>query len=497
MQYKQNLNDPLKPSMRNAFPPQRQFISGCLTWIALLLSLDNWQTPGNAAVQDAEIKTGVMSIKIVDEEGEAIAGAILKPTMIVTPVGAGEWRSPPRQTRQAFESDEDGMVRLPYLNGPDPANLVIKIAIVVKHPGFAAVEVMSDVTDETLVVPLRCSLKVVAIPIDAHTKEEIKEQVFAHVQGSPLSHWKLVSNGKLASPFFKDFQKSFRLVEIVDGRARRFSDLVEVDPTQQATKLLKIPLEKALSVKGMLGPEVPRPVNNGLVSIAAVSILDSQKAVWHDAWTWNTFAKIESDGSFAVEGIPHNCIVQIFACAPGWTNQSATADQVAKRFPAYRAAFAADRHFFPTLIDINDQAVEIELPMQRTVSCRIKVVDLTTSKPIVDANVIHLSDSIVLRARAAPDLGVGSSTAARIANSRKSRSLFEQSETIERVTFLDYRGRTNADGIVEFHNFPAGGFRGTVTHPDYDIPLRQRQFSVQLSAEAPNEFEVKLAKPDE
>ena len=90
---------------------------------------------------------------------------------------------------------------------------------------------------------------------------------------------------------------------------------------------ISVTLEKSASVRGKLDENVPRPVKNGRV--VAEIIQPPAQPLSGSGLTWRDWAKIEEDGSFALDGLPRGD-VQLIAMCDGFIAESGTAPN---RFP--------------------------------------------------------------------------------------------------------------------------------------------------------------------
>ena len=307
--------------------------------------------------------------------------------------------------------------------------------------------------------------------------------------------WNIRSNGTLISPILGAKESSLRLVQLAGGKAIRFSKLVDLRPRDKSRlRFSNLEMIDAVTITGKLGDEVPRPVKSGMVKCCVVSMSQNDEAANPgNSWCWRSFSKLNPDGTFTLEGIPADSILQLHCACRGWANQPPTEDLVHAEFPKEADENSLDS--LPQLFEIGKQDTEITVAMQPLGSVTAKVVD-QDGQPIEKARA-HL---MVWQKFFYSNQLTGYDFAL---SSTEELSRLRNDSTVERTTTLkDHRDfqtefrfhkfRSDANGSVVIDGVPPGWVIISVTHTD-DSFIGIRGTKKWIAVKSNENVEVDLA----
>ena len=432
------------------------------TWLMLVA----FAVQGNFAHGQDDVrpdpKSQTLKVHVVDEEGEPIKDAtIILRTAYDSRISLN----------QNIATDEQGEAT--FVVPVEVKYPVISVRFTVKHESFVEQTYTADFTDEDVTITLERGLQVAASGVDPVTKKTIERDLYAMTNrtSSTLSapvDWNIRSNGTLISPILGAKESSLRLVQLAGGKAIRFSKLVDLRPRDKSRlRFSNLEMIDAVTITGKLGDEVPRPVKSGMVKCCVVSMSQNDEAANPgNSWCWRSFSKLNPDGTFTLEGIPADSILQLHCACRGWANQPPTEDLVNAEFPK-----EADENSLgcPQLFEIGKQDTEITVAMQPLGSVTAKVVD-QDGQPIEKARA-HLD---VWQKFFYSNQLTGYDFAL---SSTEELSRLRNDSTVERTTTLkDHRDfqtefrfhkfRSDANGSVVIDGVPPGWVIISVTHTD-------------------------------
>ena len=316
-----------------------------------------------------------LKLQVVDEEGAAIEDVSLQPSQIVYQRDGLTCYQ--KSLAQSIVTNEKGEAT--FFVPVEVKEPVISVLFTVKHDSFVEQTYTADIADEDVTFTLERGLQVAASGVDPVTKKPIERDLYAMTNrtSSTLSapvDWNIRSNGTLISPILGAKESSLRLVQLAGGKAIRFSKLVDLRPRDKSRlRFSNLEMIDAVTITGKLGDEVPRPVKSGMVKCCVVSMSQNDEAANPgNSWCWRSFSKLNPDGTFTLEGIPADSILQLHCACRGWANQPPTEDLVNAEFPK-----EADENSLgcPQLFEIGKQDTEITVAMQPLGSVTAKVVD--------------------------------------------------------------------------------------------------------------------------
>ena len=204
------------------------------------------------------------------------------------------------------------------------------------------------------------------------------------------------------------YPRPFRamLVRLVDVQAVEFSDPIDLTLQPGLNDAVTVAMHPAVSIRGRLGDEVPRPVVAGRVSAIALTRKDPLPN-----FDWTQWAPVDENGGFVIAGIPRSEKMQVIAVCEHFIARNGT-EPIAKPAGADADPLGGLRAMFEVARDLTktedrpctrpqvfgpDAEQPITIGMAPLVRCEISVVD-PDGKPLPDifvggyANVLWWGD---------------------------------------------------------------------------------------------------------
>jgi hypothetical protein len=349
--------------------------------------------PVRAAIADAAEKLQAaleLPVRVVDSSGQPIAGAIVTPWALRSSQGHGLWNKGDKRAQldpQEVVSDAAGAatVRYPRYRHLEEGIRTISVSLQVDHPQFAYLGA------EHIEVPLEADGPHV-IKLAAGVPLEIRPTIDGaaadldnlHVLWSDGRSWRQgaahlqLADGVVRIPAMPPGQNSVLLVKLVGERASHFSKITDVDLVPGETPRIEIPLRPSLRIEGKLSDNVPRPVRGGRLKTLTLA----PKAEPHERVSWFSWAPIQADGTFVIDGWPTEEPLQVIALCDGYHATSGLApDCVKNPRPPEKDPFHR-----PQVFDV-ESGEQIEVAMTPLIRCPVKVVD-EDDKPVAGVTVL-------------------------------------------------------------------------------------------------------------
>lgn len=255
------------------------------------------------------------------------------------------------------------------------------------HDEFVAFDDWISITDDVTKVVLQRGVQVAVTAIDAQSKEPIKENLFGIAEqdkNKQMKDWKLTQNGTLVSPALPVDAHRVRLVEIVEGKARRFSDPIDIQQQDGGKRILKdVLMNPAITLRGTLNPEIPRPIKNGQVNICVAWNAEKDLKFGDEAGHWFDRVAVAEDGQFEIEGIPPGDWLQLIASCDGWISQASPKELRQAVYPALDNRL--DATTLPLLLNLKTLPASIVVDMVPRRTIYVEVLD-EAGKPMKDVS---------------------------------------------------------------------------------------------------------------
>lgn len=266
--------------------------------------------------QSPKVLMDTFQVRVVDEEGKPVAGAMVKPTGLRAP-NDGSWYGweagmPNRPDPREYETDENGHLTIDYpkyIEERRPTSVVIVRA---SHDEFVDddTELAIDAPSPTIVLKQGGRVEVAAQLADGSQPSERLYVVDARWGTNP---WELTAAGKLRSPVVATETNTIRAVYIPEEGPTQFSRPITVTPKLGETRRVEATLRPGSRLVGVLDDNVPRPVTGGHV-VAQVEASHGNG--------WADWAEIQPDGTFIFESLPADPdeVVQLVGICDGYVS---------------------------------------------------------------------------------------------------------------------------------------------------------------------------------
>ena len=333
-------------------------------------------------------------VRVLDEHGEPIEGVSLVPKSVTYARRkfAAESEMVEKDAKKRGFVLSLGQVKTTSTNESGRATILLppqkerftttNFWLKLQHDSYVQKNQEVDFGDAEVAIILERGCRVTASAIDSETKQPLSGNLYALTNRRwPLNDWKQVAHGTLISPLVGKETSSFRLIEIVDGKANRFSKLVEIVPDGKRKLLFDdLEMEDAVTVSGKLGDDFKGNLNHVAVSVCVASFSTSDKvsSAGPHSWCWKSSAFTKQDGSFVLKGIPSDSILQSFAACRGWSNKPLSQRELREHFPK---AMKSEHWVLPQLSHIGKEDTSITIAMQPMGKAIVEVVD-SDDRPI-------------------------------------------------------------------------------------------------------------------
>ncbi len=319
------------------------------------------------------VETLTTTVKVVDETGKPVAGAVVKPIGLRTkqfPATGWGWYSEKYGEPKSQVTDSRGIATISYPKYTAPDSKTGTVCIRIDHPDFCPKnwEVLVDGTSPPAVL---VQGSIVRVSGYLHSSEKNVPQVFPQFSdhaNSPIlpdpKTWKNLGNGILEIPKLPPGLHYFRLVYFPENGPACFSDPVRLENRKGKTYDFRLELKPGLRLDGKLDPSVPRPVRNGRVTVLVrrpdqkyTSNTDEIAAV---SLYWHTWRKINEDGTFTFDSLPPGP-VELIALCDGYSSKNPPG--------------TAGNDGIPQMFLLQDKDLHVELAMEPTAVCQVVTAD--------------------------------------------------------------------------------------------------------------------------
>jgi hypothetical protein len=451
--------------------------------IGVLLVADCSAEPPSGATGADSVRTETIEppmmalpVRVVDSEGKPVAGAKVTPWALRWSQGHGLWLQGDKiglVDPVAVSTDDQGIATVLYPEFRDLRERMrtLAVSLSVDHHDFAFVDNLHiDVPLETsgpheirltLGVPVEIRPVLDDKQVDASNLFAVWSDGRSWQAGTALEK---LADGRLRIPAMPPGDNSLLLVRLDGDRATHFSKLTEFKLAPGAPQKLEVSLRPSARVQGMLSDNVPRPVKAGRIKAWTLAPADAAR----NRVSWFTWAPIQPDGTFTIDGWPAHESIQLIALCDGYVATSGRAPESVKnpRDPA------ADPFCRPQVFPVVE-AERIELAMTPLALCEATVLD-EDDKPVAGVSV-----------RSWPNVGWwnGGSQVYCSQLMRGERMLQQRDyiKAIDEAFPQPFEAQTDASGKVTLH-LPAGNERLLISSEVYELPvfLGHRDVRIQV-----------------
>ena len=257
-------------------------------------------------------------VHVTDSDENPIVGATVTPWALRSSQGHGRWSGeddraemPPKPAT----TGDDGIatIRYPFYRDVEELTRTIGVSVYLRHPDFTIDDVVH--IDVRLLeygprkIEMTRAASITLIPQSDSADFHIDQ---IHIVSSDPSDYPGLSlkreSGKILVETLYPAPFRAMLVRLVDEQAVEFSDPIELTLQPGLNDALTVAMHPAVSIRGRLGDEVPRPVVAGRVC----AIASPQKDPLPN-FDWTQWAPVDENGDFVIAGIPRSETLQVIA----------------------------------------------------------------------------------------------------------------------------------------------------------------------------------------
>ena len=424
-------------------------------------------------------------VLVVDPDGKPVEDATVTPRGMRTKIERGSWwgwNKDYHGPQPEIKTGADGIAEVPY---PQYVHEKLECGTLnynVTHDDFVPFDSDRGVADDPAKIKLERGYRIAATAVHAETGEKIKTDLYAVASGYTPRQWKLHANGMLVSPVFAKKQSTLRILQVVDGVPKLYSESIEVEPDDKSRVLLKdVKLSSGVRVEGKLDDSVERPIKNGIVA-ATIKRKSKKSDDWASTWGWNSKATINEDGTFVFESLPPGEVLQMISICDGWVAAPPNQGEVLRFFPKETRARGM---VTPQLIELKGEKVEPVIEMEKTTSVEVTVFD-PSGEPLEGATVVMWPNQYWFDG-GSQIVGDAYSTVEFLYKTRTEKFEYERTNR--------FKSKTDKNGVAVIPNLPADRTESlAVAHKKYEQPIsgRGRQLRVNLKTDRIAKVTVKM-----
>ena len=326
-----------------------------------------------------------LPVKVVDEDGQPLAGVKIIPWALRSSQGHGGWPEKLFGEIPQDETDDDGHAEITYPRYNIPGEFVRTTAVTlsVNHPDYVFI------SHEDVLVPRKQNE-----PHTVTVKRGATLEILPTLDGKPLNSadiyaiwsdarsWQKDSapkanrEGRLVIPSMPPGKGQVLLARIENGKTTHLSSIETVELQLGETQSMDVPLVPALNIAGRLSDDVPRPIRNGRVVVRTLA-----KDPQINDVMWGTWAEVSDDGTFEVVGWPAYQAIQLIALCDGYIARSGSQPEEVGTPPREQDPFQRPQVFRPDVFETS-----LVVQMEPMVDCLVTVVD-DQHQPVRDAKV--------------------------------------------------------------------------------------------------------------
>ncbi|EGF26632.1 Ig-like domain-containing protein [Rhodopirellula baltica] len=431
-----------------------------------------------------EQTTETITVQVTDPNDDPIEGAVVTPWALRYSQGHGHWLRNGKDTSgmkpEAARTDKNGIANIAYPFYRDAAekSRTMQVSVHVRHQSFCLADaVHMDVpSDDVFEIAMQPAASIQFRPVIAVDDDFTMDQI--QVLRSDMGSWQNSFRREIQGDHVHVDQlfpgeSDFLLVRLVDGAPTHFSDILEVELTPGANPPMDVPLRPATSVSGRLADNVPRPIVDGRVLAMTVPPKSARDRV-----TWSTWAPIDADGTFLIEGWPKNQSIQIIGLTE---NHRVRSPEAAQNLSSH---FGHPVVFDPPL----DKPITLE--MEPLHACRVQVKSLD-DKPLDDVKVTAYPN-VLWTNWGSQVYGKPLTRSADFFGNPDLLAYFQnrRDQPLYPSTFID---QSDEDGVARL-KLPVGKWGLYVDDDQYEIPilLGRRSLDLTVSNDSENSIVMRL-----
>ena len=465
---------------------------GFAGWVLALVA---WSIPAVGAdppdpkvAADDAAQSLEFSVQVVDEQGEPVSKAKVKPWALRSSQGHGLWTADtPKRLMPPKEgvTDETGRLTVAYPRYYSPEERVrtTAVSLRVDHPEFAVIDAMTVQVpydhDEPFSITLTRGVPVEVRPLIEGEKVDL-DQIFA--LWSDGRTWdpgyapEKTPDGTLKFAAMQPGENSLLLVRLDGDRATHFSRIVDFPTEAGQTRKFNVHLKPAVRISGTLSENVPRPIRRGRISVDTLGPSEVNRI------SWRSWAAVAPDGAFVIDSWPAGEPIQMIGLCDGYIAASGTAPKVVKNPPDPDEDLDDGLFRYPQVFepDPKRSIVLSMLPMGRCTA----VASDRKGKPVADVKVTSWPN--VMWWNSGSQL-YGSP----LFSSRRALRTRDLWKSVETSLPEPFQGKTDAQGRVTF-DLPTGEQSLYAESETHELPIVGGERHVNVTIEANKTVEAAL-----
>jgi hypothetical protein len=247
----------------------------------------------------------------------------------------------------------------------------------IEHDDFILFREDVDVADNPGTVTLKRGRRIAISAVSAESDERITTDLHAMLSGGGSGNeWQTNSAGLLMSKSVAPERRLLRIVHAPEDGPVLFSEVIDLNENGDALRVLlrDIKLHPAVRLSGRLHDDVPRPVQNGTVSLNIIDRVGEERD-WEARLYWTDWAKIREDGTFEFAALPAGSLVQLIGLCDGWVNDFPTNQDIEALGADIDVASFRSSRIIPQLTELTQPKNTTVLRMVKTASVKVTVLD--------------------------------------------------------------------------------------------------------------------------
>lgn len=439
------------------------------------------------------VETAPLTFKLIDEDGEPVAGVDVMPSGLRCEEDPGSWYGWPTRNvgrGRVLKSDENGEITVQYpIRFGQPPNLKTTTVVDFRfiHPEYVygSSEVRVELGSSEFVLSRGCPVLFTA---QDHEDQPVEEFAVSMAGNGGLAGWQM-KGGEVKSHGVPDGSWQTMLVAPRDDGRHLFSGILPARYMKgKGVTIRDVRLQPGLELRGQLSSKVPRPVTHGkVIAHCLPKPADATHGRKNPSLAWTEWVEIQEDGSFVFPSLPRTGMIQLIALCRGWVVENGPRDDGPRAFTA------------GVLLDLKEFEYEdnvlsgVEIPMTEAGSLKVKVVK-PDGMPLVGANVSTWPNQSYEKG-GSTILGSAYRSVEALqhrieGNSSPFRSWFADMQETR------YTQTTDEAGFVHLHDIPLGEeeglWVGSKTYQAAETAASGNEIRYVLESTEPKEIEVNV-----
>ena len=423
---------------------------------------------------------GEAKLLVIDQDGNPVEGCTLVGYALRSNQDRGShygWTHKSHGPRPIVVTDKKGRALVPYPKwvSKEGGLTTVVVTVMADHPEFCINTGDDCAVGGITTLKLRPGGRLRLHAFRGNGKEPLTEfRSLVSGSNTGLRPWLPVKNGPKGriSPALEPGTKLIRIVQPEPDGSLLFSDLIRFKSVAGHTEDRLLRLKPGQTVGGELDGSVPRPVRNAHVVALIVDEVERGNTkedfggwVPREQLKWQTWRRIEADGSFQFDHLPPAKKIRLLA----WCDDFVSRQPLEGTIPPSMKRNVG-RRSMPQFFEIPEDGSPLVVAMEKAAACRFSVTT-EDGQPVEGVeigffpNVIYAGGSTIFGTSGRAEVGIRRPEQSMAQVLQGYASAFTDRDDGH---FLRPRfgGRTSKNGEVEIRNLPPRGNSSTyVQHP--------------------------------